>query len=591
MTIQSIPLSSILPPEGNPRTAMDQAGIESLAASIQADGLLQNLVVVPLKSRKPRYRLISGERRYRALKLLEERGVLPADHAVPVDIRAGLSAEDSLRLATVENLQRENLTPLEEAAAFAGLIQDGAALEDIAARMGLSTSTIRRRLALAGLCDEAKTALKSGELTLAQAEALTLGTHEAQRDLVQRLADGFHYDADDIRDIFLERRPSVALAHFPLERYQGTLTTDLFGEDDTTYFDDVEQFFTLQRQAVAEMAEAYAEKVEWVEVTEHYHIPRWHYRQAEEGDTGGVVINLAPSGEVEVLEGLARHEVTAGTATATADTPLAPRPKPAYSEVLCRYIAHHKSMAVQHLLLANPRKAREVAVLLLLGASDHVPSVNLSRHDCLSTFAQADEPPASYQDVTQQAKRLAAALGLTEEDEEDAGWQQLRCSRGDATTLYESLKALSDADLDRLHLLLTVLCFGQGDINRLDTADTLFNRVARDLGADMRAYWRPDTDFLSRRTRAQLEQIVHESGLSGRLGHPTGMTKAELVRRLMQHFARVHDLSNPADNDLKARDWLPDAMRFPAGEPAPAEAHTEQDADPAEKRDVLRRAA
>ena len=61
MTIQSLPLSSILPPEGNPRTAIDPAGIESLAASIQADGLLQNLVVLQLKGRKPRYRLISGE--------------------------------------------------------------------------------------------------------------------------------------------------------------------------------------------------------------------------------------------------------------------------------------------------------------------------------------------------------------------------------------------------------------------------------------------------------------------------------------------------------------------------------------------------
>jgi ParB/RepB/Spo0J family partition protein len=294
MTIQSIPLSSILPPDGNPRTAIDQAGIESLAASIQADGLLQNLVVAPLKSRKPRYRLISGERRYRALKLLEERGALPNDHAVPVDIRTGLSADDSLRLATVENLQREDLTPLEEAAAFARLIQDGVPLEDLAARTGLSASTIKRRLALAGLCDETKTALESGALTLAQAEALTLGTHEAQCDIVQRLADGHHYDADDIRDILLKRRPSVALARFPLEQYQGTLTTDLFGEDATTYFDDVEQFFTLQRQAVADMAEAYAAKAEWVEVTEHYHIPRWHYRQAEDGETSGVILNLAP---------------------------------------------------------------------------------------------------------------------------------------------------------------------------------------------------------------------------------------------------------------------------------------------------------
>ena len=149
------------------------------------------------------------------------------------------------------------------------------------------------------------------------------------------------------------------------------------------------------------------------------------------------------------------------------------------------------------------------------------------------------------------------------------GWQRLRCSGRNATTLYEALKALSDEDLDRLHLLLTVLAFGQGNCSRLDTGDTLFNRVARDLGADMRAYWRPDTEFLSRRTRTQLEQIVHESGLD-RSPRPCDGDdqKAELVRKMAQHFTRVHDLSNPTDNDLKARDWLPDAMRFPAVDPA-----------------------
>src|SRR6266446_440638 len=444
MTIQSLPLSSILPPEDNPRTAIDPAGIESLAASIQADGLLQNLVVVQLKGRKPRYRLISGERRYRALKLLEERGALAEDFAVPVDLRSGLSADDSLRLATVENVQRENLTPLEEASAFARLMQEGLPLEDLTAQTGLSASTIKRRMALAGLCDEAKAALSHGDLTLAQAEALTLGSHEAQLDIVQRLADGYHYDADDIRNMLLAQRPSVALARFPLEQYQGTCTTDLFGEDATTYFDDVQQFFALQRQAVAALAEAYAPKAEWVEVTEHYTIPRWHYREAEDGATGGVVINLAPSGKVEVLEGLDRHAVTASTASATADTPLAPRPKRAYSEVLCRSMAHHKSMAVQHLLLANPRKAREVAILLLLGASDYMPRVSLSRHDCLGAFAQVDAPPASYQGVEQEAKRLAAALGLVDDDEESVGWQKLRCSGRNATTLYDALKVISD---------------------------------------------------------------------------------------------------------------------------------------------------
>jgi hypothetical protein len=211
-------------------------------------------------------------------------------------------------------------------------------------------------------------------------------------------------------------------------------------------------------------------------------------------------------------------------------------------------MAHHKSMAIQH--------------LLLLGASDYVPRVSLSRHDCLNVFTQAETPPASYQGVEQEAKRLAAALDLVDDDEESVGWQRLRCSGRDATTLYEALKVLSDEDLDRLHLLLAVLAFGQGNCSRLDTGDTLFNRVARDLGADMRAYWQPDTDFLS-----PPRSSADRPWLAGRLGQAAGTTKAELVRKMAQQFARVHDLSNPADNDLQARDWLPDAMRFPAVDP------------------------
>src|SRR4029453_11807085 len=127
---------------------------------------------------------------------------------VPVDIRSGLSADDGLRLAMVENVQRENLTPLEEASAFARLMQEGLPLEELAARTGLSAATIKRRLALAGLCDEVKTALGNGEITLAQAEALTLGTHAAQRDILERLAEGYHYDAGDIRDMLLGLRAS-----------------------------------------------------------------------------------------------------------------------------------------------------------------------------------------------------------------------------------------------------------------------------------------------------------------------------------------------------------------------------------------------
>ena len=102
-------------------------------------------------------------------------------------------------------------------------------------------------------------------------------------------------------------------------------------------------------------------------MTEGYRIPDWQYREAEEGEQGGVLINLSPTGRVDIREGLVRRDIDRHTAEETADNPVAPRKaKPAYSSALCAYIAHHKTAAVQEMLLACPRKAKEVAVVARL---------------------------------------------------------------------------------------------------------------------------------------------------------------------------------------------------------------------------------
>jgi len=149
-------------------------------------------VVKPIggKSKTERYRIVSGERRYWALKLLEERGELAGDFSVPVEVREKLTKDDTLRLATVENLQRQNFTPLEETAALTKRIHKKVSLEDIAAQTELSTTTMRRRLALNDLCEEAQAALREGGITLSQAEALTLGNHGRRRAMLDDLGRG-----------------------------------------------------------------------------------------------------------------------------------------------------------------------------------------------------------------------------------------------------------------------------------------------------------------------------------------------------------------------------------------------------------------
>ena len=82
------------------------------------------------------------------------------------------------------------MTPLEEAAALTKLVHKGVTLDDVVAQTGLSATTIKRRLALNGLCKEAKAALAKGSITLSQAEALTLGSDEVQRNVLEEIESG-----------------------------------------------------------------------------------------------------------------------------------------------------------------------------------------------------------------------------------------------------------------------------------------------------------------------------------------------------------------------------------------------------------------
>jgi ParB family chromosome partitioning protein len=221
-------------------------------------------------------------------------------------------------------VQREPLDPLDEAHAYAKLLQNRTPLEEVSAETGVSPTTIRRRLALTSLVAPAQDALRNHQITLAQAEALTLGSVDAQHELVSRLLGGQGYSAADLRAILLDERMPVAVAIFDREQYTGTYTTDLFSDDDSTYFDDVGQFWELQHQAVTALAEQHRETAAWVELTEHYTLSSWQYRKAQDGEAAGVLINLSPTGTVEVRDGLARHDLSTTTADLTAESPLAP---------------------------------------------------------------------------------------------------------------------------------------------------------------------------------------------------------------------------------------------------------------------------
>jgi ParB family chromosome partitioning protein len=569
MTLQTVKLSELEPPSANPRRQIDASGLERLAQSLRTDGVLQNLVVAPARGKK--FRIISGERRYRALQLLLECGDIDADYAVPVEVRK-LAAGDAHRIATVENVQREALAPLDEAAAFAKFLRKNVALEEIAEQTGVTVRTIRQRLCLLDLHKDVQTALREARITLAQARALTCGTHEQQLGMLQALERDVAYTPEEIREHMLDDKPAVADALFDVAAYTGGFTSDLFAGDESTYFDDTEQFLTLQAEAVQALAEQKRQSgAAFVEITDGYRVETWRYREAEADEPGGVVINLAPSGRVDILENVVPASAAASAASAGERSS---GPKPFYSAPLMRLMAHHKTLAAQRTLLDNPRLAREIACVELLSGG-----LLASRHEALQAFAVQGVSSADYAVLDSRATQLYAALrraglDLPELDPDSPAWTQLADPRGRVDAeVYNAVKALGEDDLDRLLTFGAAIAFGQSLCDRLDTdPDSLFNRVAADLGIDMRRHWRPDEAFLRRRSRAQLEQILRELGRSP--SDCRHLTKQELVERLESNFLRAASEANPDEPDRLVNDWLPGAMRFPAlddgdnGEPA-----------------------
>jgi ParB family transcriptional regulator, chromosome partitioning protein len=268
MNIQMIPLNQLVPSPANVRKTGTMIGIEELAASITAHGLLQNLQVEP--GAKGKFEVVAGGRRLAALKLLVKQKSLAKDAAIACHV---LDTEDAGEISLAENTLRLPMHPADQFAAFHALAETGKGPEDIAARFGTSAATVRQRLKLATISPRLMELYRSDEMTLDHLMAFTVSDdHDAQeaawfgqpnwqRDpgTIRRTLTAAHVDATDRRVRFIG-----------LERYQavgGGIVRDLFEPEHEGYLTDP----ALLDRLAAEQLEADAAKVrtegwKWVEI-------------------------------------------------------------------------------------------------------------------------------------------------------------------------------------------------------------------------------------------------------------------------------------------------------------------------------------
>ncbi len=258
----SIGLSALSPSPFNVRRH-SVGQIEELAALIDSQGLLHNLVVTEQvvgrgKARKVKFAVAAGERRRRALLLLQQRGRLPKGHEVLCEL---VPPERALEVSLAENSGREPMHPADEFEAFKALIDQGKGVEDAAARFGVSVLTVQRRLKLSALSPKLLALYREDGINLDQLMALTLSDDHAVQERTW-------FDAQpwDKTPAALRRRLTVgeveaagsALVRFVgIEVYEaagGVVRRDLFDDEQSRFLSDpalLERLATEKLEALA----------------------------------------------------------------------------------------------------------------------------------------------------------------------------------------------------------------------------------------------------------------------------------------------------------------------------------------------------
>jgi ParB family chromosome partitioning protein len=247
--VLSLPIEDLDRDERQPRQKFDSLKLEELASSIRTRGIVQPILV---RRDEGRYRIIAGERRWRAAQLagLKE---------VPAIVREA-SEKEAFEIALIENLQREDLNPIEEAEGYRRLIDEhGLTQESVAARVGKDRSSVANALRLLNLPEKVKAALLEGSLGMGHARAL-LGLAEdeaicraadqvvgqklsvrAAEQLVRKLKEGNHPEAAkakkqesaQVRSLVEQLQRSLGTKARLIDRGgKGRIELDFFSYDD-----------------------------------------------------------------------------------------------------------------------------------------------------------------------------------------------------------------------------------------------------------------------------------------------------------------------------------------------------------------------
>ena len=201
MEVKSLKLSSVHPSPMNPRKTFDEGALKELADNIRQQGILQPITVRPLGGADGEYEIVCGERRYRAFRILCDewkdldcvapKGTSFNQWSEITAIVKEMTDEEAFDAMITENLQRQDVDPIEEAFAFGQLIKSGKTAEEVALRFGRSIRFIQDRIKLNSLIPELMKEVKDDKMPISAAMIICKVTEDQQRMYFKQYSDNY----------------------------------------------------------------------------------------------------------------------------------------------------------------------------------------------------------------------------------------------------------------------------------------------------------------------------------------------------------------------------------------------------------------
>lgn len=545
MELQHIPLSQLKVSALNMRHGRKAPDVSDILPSIRARGVQQPLLV---RKNGKGYEIIAGRRRYFSLKTIAKEG--GDTGPVPCAIMQDGDDAAALEASLIENMARLDPDEVSRWETFARLVKQGKTVEDIAATFGVTEIMVKRALALGNLLPDIREAYRNEEIDAQTVRHLTLASEARQAEWLdlftdpeQRAPRGWQ-----LKQWLFGGEIKTDAALFPLENYKGRIVTDLFG--DTGYFEDLDQFWSLQNEAIAAKRDALIE-AGWSDVTvldvgERF--CTWDHVKTPKADGGQVTIEVHETGEVVVHEGFItskEHQRRLRKAADGDGEKGSAADRPELTNPAQNYIELHRHAAVRGALLSASGVALRLMVAHAIGGSAlWRTEPEPQRADKEAT---ADSVATSKAQVAfgAEKKEMLKLLGLPEHG------HSVTRSNGDdyrVAELFKTLVKLSDKEVMR------ILTFVMAET--LQAGTCVVEQIGCHLNVDMRDVWQPDDAFfdLLRDKNAINAMLRHIGGKRIADANVSATTKVQktIIRDFLSGNGRK-----------KVEGWLPRTMAFP----------------------------